>query len=82
MLPWEGEYDEFEVYGDDYEEDPNGGVSARSSNRQSRRRREQPSGDGPCPQCGGSMKLRTNRTTGNQFYGCCRYPECTGTRNV
>jgi len=31
-----------------------------------------------CPHCGEVMVLRTNRTTQAQFYGCVRYPACTG----
>jgi four helix bundle suffix protein len=36
----------------------------------------------PCPQCGEVMALRTAKTgprTGQQFWGCTRYPECHGT---
>ena len=33
-----------------------------------------------CPECDGPMRLRTNRVTHEQFYGCARYPDCTGTR--
>ena len=33
-----------------------------------------------CPKCGQPMVLRTSRV-GNKFYGCSRYPECTGSRN-
>ena len=33
-----------------------------------------------CPDCGGQMVLRTNRKTNEKFWGCCDYPECTGTR--
>lgn len=35
-----------------------------------------------CPDCGGAMKLRTNKQTHEQFYGCTFYPECTGTRKA
>jgi len=28
------------------------------------------------------MVERTNRQSGEAFYGCRRYPDCTGTRNV
>lgn len=38
-----------------------------------------------CPQCGGAMVLRmarTGRYAGSQFYGCKRYPECRGIREV
>jgi hypothetical protein len=38
-----------------------------------------------CPKCGGAMKLRTARSgyyAGRKFWGCLRYPDCTGTTNV
>lgn len=37
-----------------------------------------------CPQqsCGQHMVRRTNRSTGQPFWGCSRYPTCTGTRNI
>lgn len=37
-----------------------------------------------CPRCGSSMRRRTARRgsrAGRQFWGCSRYPSCTGTRN-
>lgn len=34
-----------------------------------------------CPDCRGQMMKRTNRRTGEIFYGCRRYPVCQGTRN-
>lgn len=34
-----------------------------------------------CPDCGGEMILRTNRTNGDKFYGCKKYPNCRGTRD-
>jgi DNA-binding helix-hairpin-helix protein with protein kinase domain len=37
-----------------------------------------------CPQCGVPMRRRTARRgsrAGHQFWGCSRYPACTGTRN-
>lgn len=34
-----------------------------------------------CPDCGGIMKLRTNRQNGNKFWGCTKYPDCRGTRD-
>lgn len=36
-----------------------------------------------CPQCGQLMLLRTSQrgaTSGNQFWGCSRFPQCRGTR--
>ncbi|MDX8355772.1 nuclease-related domain-containing protein [Cognatiyoonia sp. IB215182] len=35
-----------------------------------------------CPRCGSKMIERTNRSTGQRFYGCCRYPKCRGTRQA
>jgi hypothetical protein len=37
-----------------------------------------------CPRCGSPMLRRTarrGRNSGRQFWGCSRYPSCTGTRN-
>lgn len=34
-----------------------------------------------CPDCGAEMKLRTNKTNGNKFYGCVKFPQCRGTRD-
>lgn len=34
-----------------------------------------------CPDCGGNMKLRTNRQNGLRFWGCMKYPNCKGTRD-
>ena len=34
----------------------------------------------PCGQCGGEMLVRRNRSTGQPFYGCSRYPSCRFTR--
>ena len=33
-----------------------------------------------CPDCDSPMVERTNRMTGDTFYGCSMYPRCTGTR--
>jgi ssDNA-binding Zn-finger/Zn-ribbon topoisomerase 1 len=33
-----------------------------------------------CPSCGSSMMPRHNRTTGEPFWACSRYPACRGTR--
>lgn len=30
----------------------------------------------PEPRCGGTLMIRTNRSTGNKFYGCSNYPRC------
>ncbi|OON85766.1 hypothetical protein BXO88_10950 [Oribacterium sp. C9] len=35
-----------------------------------------------CPECGGKLRLRTNRLRGTQFYGCSNYPNCRYTRSV
>lgn len=35
-----------------------------------------------CPRCGGPMVSRANRQTGQRFWGCAEYPQCTGTRNT
>jgi len=32
-----------------------------------------------CPRCGSKMIERTNRKTGQTFFGCSRYPKCRGT---
>ena len=34
-----------------------------------------------CPSCRSPMILRHAKTTGSQFWGCCTYPKCRGTRN-
>ena len=33
-----------------------------------------------CPRCGESMLQRSNRSTGQSFWGCFKYPACKGTR--
>ncbi|WP_316174387.1 hypothetical protein [Bradyrhizobium sp. SZCCHNRI1073] len=43
-----------------------------------------PAGAPTCPRCGASMRRRTARRgqhAGRGFWGCSRYPACTGTRN-
>ncbi len=35
-----------------------------------------------CPRCGAQMVLRTSRKDGSQFWGCPKYPDCRGTRQV
>jgi DNA topoisomerase-3 len=35
-----------------------------------------------CPICGAEMEKRTNRETGDPFWGCSRWPECNGTRKI
>jgi predicted RNA-binding Zn-ribbon protein involved in translation (DUF1610 family) len=34
-----------------------------------------------CPECSSEMILRTNRESGNKFWGCTKYPQCRGTRD-
>jgi four helix bundle suffix protein len=46
----------------------------------------QPPADAPhCPKCSQTMVLRTARqgpNAGSQFWGCSRYPDCRGTRQI
>lgn len=35
-----------------------------------------------CPVCNSPMVERTNRTSGEKFLGCSRYPGCRGSRNI
>lgn len=35
-----------------------------------------------CPECGGPMKSRANKATGQRFWGCSAYPKCKGTRDT
>lgn len=35
-----------------------------------------------CPRCGAKMLERKNKTSGNCFLGCSRYPKCKGTRDL
>lgn len=35
-----------------------------------------------CPVCSAEMMVRRNRTTGQSFWGCSKYPLCRGTRTV
>ena len=32
-----------------------------------------------CSECGSEMVLRTNKATGNTFYGCVTFPDCRHT---
>lgn len=41
---------------------------------------ELPAGPGPCPLCGGPTTLRKGRF--GLFLGCCKFPECKGSRNA
>lgn len=34
-----------------------------------------------CPICNGRLVLKTNKFTGEQFYGCFNYPKCNFTTN-
>ena len=35
-----------------------------------------------CPTCKGPMRLRANKSSGSEFWGCLRYPACKGARSV
>jgi len=35
-----------------------------------------------CPVCGAMMKKRSSRGGSSTFYGCSRYPSCTGTKEI
>lgn len=35
-----------------------------------------------CPKCGAHMLKRTNRKSGETFWGCTRFPKCKGTRHL
>jgi ssDNA-binding Zn-finger/Zn-ribbon topoisomerase 1 len=35
-----------------------------------------------CPLCEGPMTSRSNRATGQRFWGCNDYPKCKGTLNT
>ncbi len=35
-----------------------------------------------CPICGGPMTARSNKTSGQRFWGCNDFPRCKGTRNT
>lgn len=35
-----------------------------------------------CPKCGGQMVKRTNRKTGDNFWGCARFPKCWGQQEI
>ncbi|MET0786283.1 MAG: topoisomerase DNA-binding C4 zinc finger domain-containing protein [Paenisporosarcina sp.] len=34
-----------------------------------------------CPECNSEMRARVNRSNGEKFYGCSKYPNCKGTRD-
>jgi len=40
---------------------------------------ESPSAAPACPKCGGHMTPKTNRLSGQSFFGCVHYPRCRGT---
>lgn len=46
------------------------------------RRKSLPAGPGECPCCGGETVKRRNRQTQKPFYGCKRFPECKGSRQM
>lgn len=35
-----------------------------------------------CPNCDGPMVSRKRRDSGQRFWGCERFPDCTGTRDT
>jgi len=35
-----------------------------------------------CPVCGSRLIVRTQRTTGHQFLGCPKWPECSHTEPI
>jgi len=35
-----------------------------------------------CPRCAAPMLMRSNRKTGESFWGCSKYPECRGTKRA
>lgn len=35
-----------------------------------------------CPQCDSSLVVRTNRNTGEEFWGCVRWPACSHTEPI
>lgn len=35
-----------------------------------------------CPECKSPMVLRKRRADGQEFYGCSKYPDCTGARDI
>ena len=61
-------------------------ASARTAERKRQDGTDQTQQPAPvCPTCGGAMALRTARKgaqAGSQFWGCCAYPKCRGTRPV
>ena len=56
-------------YGDIF---PFGGEGPRESRGGSRKREPLEDGD-DCPICGGTMVVRKNQTSGNQFLGCSEF---------
>ena len=35
-----------------------------------------------CPDCDGPMVSRLNKSNQSRFWGCAKFPECRGTRDV
>lgn len=35
-----------------------------------------------CPKCGGPMVSRLNKAERRRFWGCKKFPKCTGTRDT
>jgi DNA-binding helix-hairpin-helix protein with protein kinase domain len=58
----------------------NAGSSGSTSRKSSKS-----SGSPDCPRCGSAMRrcrVRRGGNAGNEFWGCPRYPNCRGTRNI
>jgi len=46
-------------------------------------KRKPKAGESPaCPKCGAFMLKRHRRSDGKAFWGCSRYPDCKGTKNI
>jgi four helix bundle suffix protein len=72
-----------------------GGYSEQLATERLRRRKDQSDRSNPsdpsdlqppnCPTCGALMALRTaksGKTSGSQFWGCTKYPDCKGTAKI
>tara|TARA_B100000700_G_C15060712_1_gene865552 strand:- start:1592 stop:6208 length:4617 start_codon:yes stop_codon:yes gene_type:complete len=47
-----------------------------------KKRRAKKTDDNTCPKCGSKMVKRKNRSQGNYFLGCSKFPSCRGTRSL
>ncbi|MEQ9314410.1 MAG: NERD domain-containing protein [Henriciella sp.] len=59
-----------------------GRTTSRRHIKNLKNQRKQASNRSRCPRCGGTLAVRTNSRTGEQFLGCEKYPRCKGTRNL